>query len=168
MNANTLISSRESGGTHRVFIGDYAGNVVRFDDSTRSDLGSAYDVHWRTTDHDHGQSGLVKGVGDCHIAIGPGATYTPTLSFFFNYSTSSSTPQNIAMPNEGAQWGTMVWGSDVWAAKNEVAQSKIYGFGGGTTVAFDFFHNGINQPFFVTNFEAQLRTIGETQGVAAG
>ena len=169
INANYLALARDPSDTPTVYLGDTVGNAYRFQTTTFTDAGSAYNVEWRTNHESLGSPGSTKSIGDVYIDAAPGGAYAAQLRYYFDYGRRIIGPDNIQLsPTETNNWGPtggMIWGQSLWSNESDlIEQKKLYGRGAGHNFGFGFFHNGSNEPFYVTDFEAQVRLFGESPG----
>jgi hypothetical protein len=162
--ANVLATAKDaSTDASYIYAGSYDGNVFRFNDTTYTDLGTGFEVRWRTKDDDRGQPHIEKGLGDIYVDAGPGGAYQPTVQPIFDYGTRSGEALAFDLPEAGAVFGTARFGTDVWGSADEIWRNRLYGKGYGYTVGWEFSHIGTNEPFFVTNHAYQVRPLGKVQ-----
>lgn len=144
------------------------GDVVRFDDDVFSDLGEAYAVKMVTKHEDYGSTLREKILGDVMVTLQPGGAYQPSMRFLFDYGANTSAVRSLSMPAaSGMIWGVGQWGTGQWGAARITRDAKVYGGGGGRTIAFEISHNSANEPFYVGKIDHEIMIEGESTGAAA-
>jgi len=159
---NALWPGRTAAGDYVIYGGNENGDVVEFSDSTFSDLGVAYSVNFRTRHEDFGDLTSRKGVGDIYIVAQPEGTYRPTHRLIFDYGIRTGKARQFNLGEPGFIMGTSLLGTGVLGATNPTTVSKLHGLGSGFTIAHDFSHNAVNQEFYVTSVDTQVRVFGES------
>ena len=168
--ANCLFIGRdETTGVKHVYLGDYDGQVLRFQETTYQDITDAgaaapYTVRWQTKHDDHESPGIKKGLGNAWVVVGPSGTYKPAMTPVFNYGTAQEAAQGLSLASADALWDVMMWDIDNWGSVNQLVQNRLYEYGAGFTTAWKFEHSGLNEPFFITGMEYQIRSLGESSG----
>jgi len=165
-NANAMTVARDSvSGRRYLYIGDCLGNVLRFNRDVFSDVGSAYAVRFQTKHNDFGAPGVSKGLGDVWVGLQPGGSYEPKVRFIFDYGRKVSAQRALSFAaGANPHWNEVKWNQFEWGVAHNTHRDKVYGTGQGDTVAFEFTHSGLAEPFRVTTLSAQVRATGETVG----
>jgi len=164
-NANVMGLARDgSTGKRHLYIGDCLGNVMRFNRNVFSDLGNAYSVKFQTKHNDFNVPGVSKGLGDMWVGLQPGGNYEPSVRFIFDYGRRTSTSQMIPFSTSSSDWNEVNWNQFEWGSAASTFRRKVFGTGQGETIATEFSHSGLSQPFRVTTMLSQIRIAGETTG----
>lgn len=166
-NANYMTVARDaSDGKRYLYIGDTAGNVLRFSKNVFSDLGTAYTAKFVTKHNDYDVPGTTKGIGDVWIGMQPGGDYTPSMRFIFDYGRGNSGVRPLDMGDANPHWDAVRWNEASWGNDTVTSRAKVFGTGRGDTIAFEFSHAVASEPYRVTMLAAQIRGAGETQGTS--
>jgi len=149
ISANVLRPARDPEGLPVIYLGGIAGEVAKFSRSSYSDLASSIPTKFRTKDEDYGFPASEKSVGDTFIGMVGQGTHKPNHTYILDDSTRTgkSTPMRLS---EGAFIvGTSLVGDKLGSGET-VLRDRVRGVGSGYTIAHEFSHTGINQPFFVS------------------
>lgn len=171
INANVIAAGRDSNDEPVLFVGTEQGDVAVFSTSTYLDLGSAYEVTWRTHDDSLGSPGRVKGLGDIHarvqtIEISGQSETEPTITPVFNYGERLGPTRSLPVSLTTSVWDSAEWDVDAWSDEFATLRRKVYGTGSGETIGFKFAHSAGNEPFWLANFSYQVRAQGDSPGAA--
>ena len=144
------------------------GDVLRMTEETLSDLASnSYDVRMRTKHEPHGSILTAKQVGDVMTTLAPGGDYAISYRTVFDYGRSVSRSRNVnQVANPGFILGTGMLGVDALGTNFSLADRKIYATGRGSTVAHEFSHGGLNEPFYIGRIDYELDAADESIGEA--
>ncbi len=165
---NELLMARDESGDHHLYAGSTTGDVVRFDSSVFSDLGSSYSVDIVTYDNAHGSFLTNKQLGDVMVLLQPGGNYNPTLKFRFDHGERISTARSLDMAGgTGSLVGVGRVGTAVAGTESSTRVEKVYGAGSGRTIGFELSHNGANEPVQFGGIDYELSVTGGDAGSAA-
>lgn len=167
-NANVISVVRDPADSKRyLYIGDTAGNVLRFNRNVFADLTTGYQARFVTKHNDYGAPGVTKGVGDLWVGLQPGGNYETSMRFIFDYGRRSSSVRHMNMPTSNPQWNEVKWDEVSWGSEATTHRDKVFGTGAGDTIAMEFTHSVADEPFRVTMTALQVRGAGETAGTEA-
>ena len=69
------------------------------------------------------------------------------------------------MPKSSSTWspsggGNGIWGQSKFSEGDVNVQNLVYGEGSGDSVAWNFLHSGLNEPFYVSQLAVQIDELG--------
>ncbi len=164
---NALLFAKDQTDEPYIYGGTEAGDVVRFSRVVYSDLGSSYKTHMVTKHDNLGAPGVFKGIGDIWVDIQPGGSYTPIFKIIYDHGRATSGSYTLKMMTSAATWDDVNWNEFNWASNLETLSNHLYGVGSGDTIALEFTHSGLNQPFWIAQVAYQVQGLGESIGEAA-
>jgi hypothetical protein len=162
-----LAPGRLENGTPVLFWGDYGGRVGIFTNEFHADLSTPYDVRFRTKFTDFNVATGTKGLGDLYADVGAEASagFTPLMRTIFDFGRASGDTYPLGiMSGDPFVIGTSPLGGDDGLAGSGQAifHNKLYGTGNCYTCAFEFFHNGEDEPFWIHRLAGEVAVSGES------
>lgn len=139
-NAFLSITDQRSSSTEKEVLlsGNFAG-VSRIQDSgTANDDGtSVIDAFWETGWNFFDQQQSIKVVRAAEILATEEGDFTLDFKVGFDFETDFQFTESLSLAQGGAQWGSGIWGVDVWSGKNILQLPVILG-GFGKAIKFGF------------------------------
>ena len=158
---NRIVPMRGSDGKPYPYVGGIAGEVVRFDRDSYSDLTTgAISTTIQTKDEDFGIPGREKHIGDLYVSMQGLGGATVQHSFMLDDGGKTGQTSLLDVPNTGSLWGTGVWGTAVWGTQNTVKRHRVPGVGSSPTLGHRFTHTGANKAFWVGLINQELMISG--------
>jgi len=160
-----LISARDrSTNAPYIYGGNQYGGVFRFTTSVYSDLDVPYSVHLRTRHDDYGAPYVTKIPGNMEVWVESTDDYSITANWIYNLGRSSSDARQLNL-NVSELTLPFVLDSDAVFGSGQNLQRKVlYGTGHGETIAHEFRHGGINEPFWIARIAQQIGALGDEIG----
>jgi hypothetical protein len=162
-----LAPGRLENGTPVLFWGDYAGRVGVFTNEFHADISEPYDVRFRTKFTDFNAAVVTKGLGDIYVDAGAEASagFNPIMRTIFDFGRASGDTYQLGIAvDDPFVIGTSPLGGDQGFAGSGQAifHNKLYGTGHCYTCAFEFYHNGEDQPFWIHRVAGEVSVDGES------
>lgn len=160
---NILAACRGSDDKPYIYVGDTAGRVFLFGRNTYSDNNTAIPVRFATKNEDYGLSTEQKTVGDTFVTLQGAGAYNISHQYLFDDGQTGGKRTSIQCPSAGSTWGTtgtLVWGSGTWGGGNPSIRNRISGVGSSVTIAHEFSHSGLDEPFWVASVSQDIFAAG--------
>lgn len=163
-----MTAGRDPNGVPVLFAGDYAGNVFTFSADTYSDLGEAYSMRFRTKHTSFDAPTAEKGLGDLYADYGAPETaagYTPKCQPIFDFGTVPGEVFDLEVEaSTGFTLDVSHLDIDAFGFDQDgIYHRKLHGTGTGFTTAFEFYHTGVNEPFYLHRFAGEVSVTGESE-----
>lgn len=168
MDANLIVPMRGSDGNPYPYVAGTAGEVVRFNRDTYSDLSTnVINCRFQTKDEDFGLPSREKHVGDAFVSLQGNGSYTVQHSIMLDDGSRLGQTSLLEVPTGGDVWGTGKWGKAKWSSDDGIKRQRIPGVGSSVTIGHRFQHSGANEPFWVGLISQEVMISGPTDDAEA-
>lgn len=166
-NVSYLAPGRDDDGNPVLFWGDYDGNVGVFTTDFYADIDTPYSVQFRTKFSDFNSATTTKRLGDLYVDVGADGSdgFAPTMRTMFDFGGGGTIayPLGVTETDPFVIGSSALGGGDALAGSDQtIFHNKIYAGGEFYTCAFEFYHNGEDQPFWVHRIAGELSVSGES------
>jgi len=161
--ANVIRAVRGSDKKPYLYVGGTAGQLVRFDRDTYSDLGTgAISTVIQTKDEDFGLPSREKHIGDTYCILQGSGNYTINHSTMTDDGEIQLQTSAIEVPNTGSVYDTGVYGTATYGDSESVIRHRIPGVGSSVTIGHRFAHAVANEPFWLGVMNQEVMISGPT------
>jgi len=158
----SMLDQRSStAGSEILLTGDYTGFVRIQDTGNLNDDGGKIDAFWETGWNYFGTQHNIKILRAGHIlTTKEGSGVTMDFKVGFDFETDFSITERVTLAETGAEWGSAIWGVDLWSGKTIIQKHLTDMASFGLAMKFGFQSNSISPLDLMRSFEVRAKPAG--------